>query len=154
MRNSAPESGDWFNIKMLSYQYRKSHCGDKTILRPSYLHNGISYAGKTTSLYWIRAQVSNVWVSNYIPQLWDVITYTCSIALNTITCCWRRSPHVCIGHFIAYNWWLPSSPSQVKLGWSTIKNFSFILSHLSVIMLAVLIFLQIIKFFSGIFMCH
>ena len=33
---------------------RKSHCGDKTILRPSYLHNGISYTGKTTSLYWIR----------------------------------------------------------------------------------------------------
>ena len=35
--------GPWFNIKMTSYQYRKSHCGDKTILRPSYLHNGISY---------------------------------------------------------------------------------------------------------------
>ena len=34
--------GCWFNIKMSSYQYRKSHCGDKTILRPSYLHNGIS----------------------------------------------------------------------------------------------------------------
>ena len=47
--------GPWFNIKMSSYQYRKSHCGDKTILRPSYLHNGISYTGKTTSLYWIRA---------------------------------------------------------------------------------------------------
>ena len=31
---------------MKSYQYRKSHCGDKTILRPSYLHNGISYTGK------------------------------------------------------------------------------------------------------------
>ena len=43
---------------MTSYQYRKSHYGDKTILRPSYLHNGISYTGKTTSLYWIRAQVS------------------------------------------------------------------------------------------------
>ena len=28
---------------MTSYQYRKSHCGDKTIWRPSYLHNGISY---------------------------------------------------------------------------------------------------------------
>ena len=27
----------------------------KTILRPSYLHNGISYTGKKTSLYWIRA---------------------------------------------------------------------------------------------------
>ena len=40
---------------MTSYQYRKSHCGDKTILPPSYLHNGISYTGKTTSLYWIGA---------------------------------------------------------------------------------------------------
>ena len=49
-------SGGWFNKKMPSYQYRKSHCGDKTILRPSYLHNGISYTGKMTSLYWIRAQ--------------------------------------------------------------------------------------------------
>ena len=27
----------------------------KTILRPSYLHNGISYSGKVTSLYWIGA---------------------------------------------------------------------------------------------------
>ena len=48
-------SGPRFNIKMTSYQYRKSHCGDKTILRPSYLHNGVSYTGKTTSLYWIGA---------------------------------------------------------------------------------------------------
>ena len=39
------QSGGWINIKMPSYQYRKSHC----------LHNGISYAGKMTSLYWIRA---------------------------------------------------------------------------------------------------
>ena len=40
---------------MTSYQYRKSHCGDKTVLRPSCLHSGISYTGKMTSLYWIRA---------------------------------------------------------------------------------------------------
>ena len=49
--------GGWFNIKMLSHQYRKSHCGDKTILRPSYLHNGISYSGMKTFLYWIMALV-------------------------------------------------------------------------------------------------
>ena len=49
--------GAWINIKMPSYQYRKSHCGDKTILRPSYLHNDISYTGKMPSLYWIRALV-------------------------------------------------------------------------------------------------
>ena len=47
--------GPRFNTKISSYQYRKSHCADKTILRPSYLHNGISYTGKTASLYWIRA---------------------------------------------------------------------------------------------------
>ena len=35
------EPGDWINIKMPSYQYRKSHCE----IRPSYLHNGII-------LYW------------------------------------------------------------------------------------------------------
>ena len=38
---------------MTFYQYRKSHCGDKTILRPSYIHNGISYTGEMSSLYWI-----------------------------------------------------------------------------------------------------
>ena len=44
----------WNNIKMPSYQYRKSHCGGKTVSRPSYLHNGISYTGKTASVFWIR----------------------------------------------------------------------------------------------------
>ena len=48
--------GPWFNIKMTSYQYRKSHCGDKTVIRSSYLHNGISYTGKMSSLYWISPQ--------------------------------------------------------------------------------------------------
>ena len=59
----AKKPGGWFNIKISSYQYRKSHYGDKTILRPSYLHNGISYTGKTTSLYWIKAQAihGNKW---------------------------------------------------------------------------------------------
>ena len=52
-------SGSRFNIKMPSYQYRKSHCGDKTVAISSYLHNGVSYTGKTTSLYWIRAQVKH-----------------------------------------------------------------------------------------------
>ena len=50
------QSGPRFNIKMLSYQYRKYHCGDKTVVRSSYLHNRISCTGKITSLYWIRAQ--------------------------------------------------------------------------------------------------
>ena len=49
--------------KDASYQYRKSHCGDKRVVRSSYLHNGISYTGKMASLYWIWAQgaISTVW---------------------------------------------------------------------------------------------
>ena len=77
-------SGRWFNIKMPSYQYKKSHCGDKTVVttlvqimawrhsgdkplsepmgsRSSYLHNRISYTGKMVSLYWIRALVEKWW---------------------------------------------------------------------------------------------
>ena len=49
--------GPWFNIKMTSYQDRKSHCGDKTVVRSSYLHNGVSYTGKMVSLYWIKAKI-------------------------------------------------------------------------------------------------
>ena len=44
------------NIKMPSYQYRKSYCGDKTILRSFYLHNGIFYTGKIAYFYWIIPQ--------------------------------------------------------------------------------------------------
>ena len=42
----------WCNIKMSSYQYMASDCGYKTIAKsPKW---GISYAGKTTYLYWTR----------------------------------------------------------------------------------------------------
>ena len=55
------QPGPCINIKMLSYRYTIGNpivpqCGDKTVVRSSYLHNGSSYTGKTTSLYWIRAQ--------------------------------------------------------------------------------------------------
>ena len=91
-------SGSWFNIKMISDQYRKSCCGNKMISRPSYLHKGISFTGKTTSLYWIRAQMSLVKITNkmswevmahwgitssiYIQYLYsfDTITYLCTPA--------------------------------------------------------------------------
>ena len=55
--------GPDFSVKMLSYQYWKSHCGDKTVVRSSHLHNGISYTGKMTSLYWIRVQLSTAILS-------------------------------------------------------------------------------------------
>ena len=51
------DPGPWFNIKTSSHQYRNSHCGDKTVIRSSYLHNGISYTDKMASLYWIAPLV-------------------------------------------------------------------------------------------------
>ena len=42
-----------FNTSVSSCWYRKYHCGDKTVLWPSYLHNGISYTVKTTCVYWL-----------------------------------------------------------------------------------------------------
>ena len=54
-----PPIGDWFSIKMLSYQYRDSHYKDKTVLRLSYLCNGSPYTGETVFVYWIGPQVSN-----------------------------------------------------------------------------------------------
>ena len=91
---NSSRSGPRFNIKMTSYQYRKSHCGDKTILRPSYLHNGISYTGKTTSLYWIRAQVRLyshvVYKENSINRL-KPFHHLCHWA-SVVWCWWRNIP--------------------------------------------------------------
>ena len=77
--------GGWFNINMSSYQYRKSHCGDKTILRPSYLHNGISYTGKMTSLYWIRALVVQ----------WDLLIIWMSCGVSDVNILWGLSVIAC-----------------------------------------------------------
>ena len=69
LRTSA---GTRLNIKMSSYQYRKSHCGDKMVVRSSYLHNGVSYTGKMSSLYWIGALTltPQLFMENYnVPDM-------------------------------------------------------------------------------------
>ena len=58
--------GPRFNKKMSYYQYWKSHCGDKTVVRSSYLHNGISYTGKIMSLYQIRARNNVIIADNLV----------------------------------------------------------------------------------------
>ena len=73
--------GPWFNIKMPSYQYRKFHCGDKTVVRSSYLHNGISYTGKVASLYWINAQA--IITLSADPDACVKFIYISSIKLST-----------------------------------------------------------------------
>ena len=65
----------WFNKKMPSYQYRKSHCGDKTILRASHLHNGISYIDKIFILN--RGPVARASTTTMLATLW----LQCSISI-------------------------------------------------------------------------
>ena len=72
--------GPRFNIKILSYRYRKSDCGDKTVVRSSYLHNRISYTGKMSSLYWISPLVmpgakSSVAIA-VVPLPWNILVST------------------------------------------------------------------------------
>ena len=69
---------------MPSYQYRKSHYGEKTILQPSYLHNGISYTGKTVSLYWIGPTVKMDSGSNNLAYWYDIFEMRCSHCLQNI----------------------------------------------------------------------
>ena len=42
---------------MSSFQYRKSHSGDKRVIRSSYLHNGIYFTSQVASFYWINPLV-------------------------------------------------------------------------------------------------
>ena len=62
--------GPWFNIHMSYCQYIKSHYGERTILRPSNLHNVISYTSKMSYLYWIGAQIASTpmcsWPSHHL----------------------------------------------------------------------------------------
>ena len=65
--------GTWCNINVSSYQYRKSHCGDKAILQLSYLHNGIAYTGKMTPLYWISPWLTkDTLMPHSMGDLWNV----------------------------------------------------------------------------------
>ena len=73
----------WFNIKISSYQYRKSYCRDKTVIRSSYLHNGISYTGKMASLYWTNLPEST--------------TMTCQIE-EVVVCCLSESNPINLCH--------------------------------------------------------
>ena len=61
-RKSQHQEELWTPIqyKMSSYQCRKSHCRNKMVVRSSYLNNGISYTGNTTSFYGIRAPITNI----------------------------------------------------------------------------------------------
>ena len=85
----------------------KHHCGDKKILRPSYLHNGISYAGKIETEPTIfdhsrysdnlaqdrcisSTKVSNVVVSRRLPHRFVSFVLTNqNTGIKNIRCPWK-----------------------------------------------------------------
>ena len=107
-------AGPRFSIKMTSCQYGKSHCGDKSILRPSHLHNGISYTDEMTSLYWIGALVLCViiwllFLCDAINHLARPLTFLlmCSMPAMNITVSTPRPSHelspICLEKTLQYD---------------------------------------------------
>ena len=85
--------GPRFNIKMTSYQYRKSHCGDKTVVWSSYLLIGISYTGKMTSLYWIRPRRLFLWLlQNWQVSAWGLNFSKAGLNLLEKVMTWKYFP--------------------------------------------------------------
>ena len=72
---------------MASCQYRKSHCRDKTILRSSYLHNGISYTGYSwildTPILILRSSYLHNGIS-YIGYSWILLYWSYDRLISTM----------------------------------------------------------------------
>ena len=80
-------------MNMPSYQDTKSHCGDKTVVRSSYLCDGISYTGKMTSLFWIRA---------LLPITPDLMIYIHRRGFALETHCWSTGRCMASGEVFNY----------------------------------------------------
>ena len=113
-------SAGWFDIKMPSYQYRKSHCRDKPVIKPSYLHNGISYTGKTASLYWIEALVKTTQLLQSIQHL-PLLTYYSPKTLTWhVNCSWLISRRRAIPSLISFKRRRFSSEENRKNIWEVL----------------------------------
>ena len=117
-------TGPRFNIKMPSYQYRKSHCGDKTVVRSSYLHNGISYSGKKSSLYWTRPQVS-IGSFRALRRKLTLLLWDKAVNLFPASQHWIRKWLVACSapnHYLNQCWVFVSCTLRNKLQWNFNQN--------------------------------
>ena len=107
---------------MSSYQCRKSHCGDKTVARWSYLHNGNSYTGKMSYLYWIGAQIipSVDYVVHYQKLSWNLIVWICeclSPQKNTLEFHQSSTILFKLENSAAIRWWVFSEMLTIHTLW-------------------------------------
>ena len=92
-------AGGLFSVNM-SCQCRNSHCGDKTILQPSYLHNAISYTRKA-SLHLISILVTKSYSFAHfsphfrsIPQVCFTLQLHCPQSSKAVTCKSQSTNHI------------------------------------------------------------
>ena len=96
--NTYKGPGGWFNIEMPPYQYRKSFCGDKTILRLSYLHNGLPILVRWHLYIESYGKRFHVMMSSWSSTTMPVPTMTSSNGSI-----FRVTGHLC-GEFTAPRW--------------------------------------------------
>ena len=67
---------------------KKTHCVGETIIRPSQVHNGVSYVGMTWRLYWIRI-MSWGYIAHIYQECCDqrILSYELWSFLNKIFAC-------------------------------------------------------------------
>ena len=87
---------------MQSYQYRKSHYGDKTVVRSSHFYNGIFFTGRMASLYWISHLV--------LRQPADFLVICILVFLQQSSCMQKISldlgdGNLPISNHCLNNWW-------------------------------------------------
>ena len=85
---------------MLFYWYKNSHCADQTVIRLSYLHNGISYTSKV--IFFIE---SAPWIFNYLNTIicktfkWYRLTICSMLSMILAKCVFliddNRIPFIC-----------------------------------------------------------
>ena len=127
------------NIKISSYQYRKSHCGDKTILRSSYLNNGISYTGKMISLYWIRALITKRTLPSHRPggmsqARTQYVAGDDDVSLSAIILCLS----IISGHALGlHDWWFSRTNSdnenQIETIQEPFQNIAYLMMYIYII---------------------
>ena len=79
--------------------FRELHCGDKVVIKSSYLHSGNSYTGKMVSLCWIKARMamSSLWkISAAFPiQMWiNYVKYRYNV-YNIYICIYHQCNSAC-----------------------------------------------------------
>ena len=98
---------------------------DNTIIRSSYLHNGISYTGKTASLYWISHQSSAESIG-WLPAISAALAINCRHSepdnQNELPTNWQSSDNYI--HQVA-----AGSPLQGLLLIFVLQQYYFVIKH-------------------------